>query len=228
MKATPGARSWMAAGVRHELLTRVFPALRHDLASPVSVIRMAMLMFKRLATVKPADTAAWEERVALVESQVGALATGVRSLRDWELAVTDEGVTRSALVAQCTGLMRAAFELNGIRLHIGEGLAPDEGEQRFPAGAALRYMCLGALSYLQDGAPKLSAVRIEPEGRDAVRFQATRGASDLSQPADPHRAPRKLAIDAVALQLLAEDLGYFVALDGDTVRLSLAHRSNNH
>jgi hypothetical protein len=166
--------------------------------------------------------------VALVESQVGALATGVRSLRDWELAVTDEGVTRSALVAQCTGLMRAAFELNGIRLQIGEGLAPDEGEQRFPAGAALRYMFLGALSYLHDGAPKLSAVRIEPEGGDVVRFQATRGASDPTEPADPHRAPRKLAIDGVALQLLAEDLGYFVALDGDTVRLSLARRSNNH
>ncbi|CAN7672744.1 hypothetical protein LJR290_005354 [Variovorax sp. LjRoot290] len=226
MKATPGARSWMAAGVRHELLTRVFPALRHDLASPVSVIRMAMLMFKRQATVKPVDTAAWQERVALVEGQVGALATGVRSLRDWELAVSDEGVTRSALVAQCTGLMRAAFELNGIRLHVGEGLAPGEGEQRFPAGAALRYMCLGVLSYLQDGAPQLGAVHIEPEGRDIVRFSATRGAAELAELADPHRAPRKLAIDAVALQLLAEDLGYFVALDGDTVRLSLVRRSN--
>jgi hypothetical protein len=217
----------MAAGVRHELLTRVFPALRHDLASPVSVIRMAMLMFKRQAAVKPADAAAWQERVALVEGQLGALASGVRSLRDWELAVTDEGITRSALVAQCTGLMRAAFELNGIRLHIGEGLAPKEGEPRFAAGAALRYMCLGVLSYLQDGAPQLSEVRIEPEGGDAVRFSATRGEAGLAaELADPHRAPRKLAIDAVALQLLAEDMGYLVALEGDTVRLSLARSSN--
>ena len=216
----------MAAGVRHELLTRVFPALRHDLASPVSVIRMAMLMFKRQATVKPADTAAWQERVGLVEAQVDALAAGVRSLRDWELAVTDEGVTRSALVAQCTGLMRAAFELNGIRLNVGEGLEPQEGEPRFPAGAALRYMFLGALSYLHDGASGLSAVDIEPEGRDTLYFRATRGAADATEPADPHRAPRKLAIDAVALQLLGEDLGYLVAPEGNTVRLSLARASN--
>ena len=40
MKASPGARSWIAAGVRHELLTRALPALRHDMAAPVSVMRM--------------------------------------------------------------------------------------------------------------------------------------------------------------------------------------------
>jgi hypothetical protein len=38
-----------------------------------------------------------------------------------------------------------------------------------------------------------------------------------------HRAPRKLAIDAVALQGLADDLGYEVTIDGgDTVRFALA------
>jgi hypothetical protein len=227
MKATPGARTWMAAGVRHELLTRVFPALRHDLASPVSVIRMAMLMFKHHAAAKPVDAAAWQEKIALVEAQVGALATGVRSLRDWELAVSDEGVTRSGLVSQCTGLMRAAFELNGIRLEIAEALSPQEGEPRFPAGAALRYMCLGALGYLQDGTPRLLAVRIDPEGSDALRFHATRGASDPEELADPHRAPRKLAIDAVALQMLAEDLGYLIELEGSAVRLSLARDASH-
>ncbi|MBT2324912.1 hypothetical protein J7E62_21495 [Variovorax paradoxus] len=230
MKATPGARTWMAAGVRHELLTRVFPALRHDLASPISVIRMAMLMFKHQVTAKPVDTPAWQEKIALVEDQVGALARGVRSLRDWELAVSDEGISRSALVAQCTALMRAAFELNGIGIHVAEGLASEDGEECFPSGAALRYMCLGVLSHLQDGEPPLSAIRIEPEGRDALRFHATRAEAhpaERGQPADPHRAPRKLAIDAVALQLLAEDLGYLVTLDAGTVRLALA-RSSNH
>ena len=50
MKASPGARSWMAAGVRHELLTRALPALRHDMAAPVSVIRMGILLLKRQVT----------------------------------------------------------------------------------------------------------------------------------------------------------------------------------
>ncbi|VTU32964.1 hypothetical protein [Variovorax sp. PBL-E5] len=223
MKASPGARSWIAAGVRHELLTRVLPALRHDMAAPMSVIRMGLLMLKRQASAPAVDEAAWEERIALVEDQVVALVSGVRSLRDWELAVSDDGITRSALVAQCTGLMRTAFEFSGIGLQVGDGLEPEEAEPRFPAGAAVRYMFLGALSYLHDSAPQISAIRVEAEGADALRFTAARGASDAADPMkQAHRAPRKLAIDVIALQSLADDLGYAVAVDRSTVRLTLA------
>ena len=133
----------MAAGVRHELLTRALPALRHEMAAPVSVIRMGVLLLKRqlanVAEVAP-DAAAMAERVALIEDQVAALASGVRSLRDWELATHDDGITRSALVAQCTTLMRVAFELNGIGLRLGEGLAPVRArwlERAHPIGSAL-------------------------------------------------------------------------------------------
>jgi hypothetical protein len=223
MKASPGARSWIAAGVRHELLTRALPALRHDMASPVSVIRMGMLMLKRQAAAPAVDAAAWDERIALIEVQVAALVAGVRSLRDWELAVSDDGITRSALVAQCTGLMRTAFEFSGIGLEVGDGLAATEDEPRFPAGAAMRYMFLAALSFLHDSAPALSAVRVEADGADALRFVAAHGESDAADPmVQAHRAPRKLAIDAVALQSLADDLGYAVVVEGDTVRFALA------
>lgn len=70
MKTSPGARSWIAAGVRHELLTRALPALRHDMAAPVSVIRMALLMLKRQVGADPFDLAACEERVGLIDTQV--------------------------------------------------------------------------------------------------------------------------------------------------------------
>jgi hypothetical protein len=99
--------------------------------------------------------------VALIEEQVAALALGVHGLRDWELSTDDEGVTRGNLVARCTALMRVAFELRGIRIHIDEGLSPVEGERRFPAGAALRYMFLGALGYLHDSAPNIGEIRVE-------------------------------------------------------------------
>jgi hypothetical protein len=62
MKASPSARSWIAAGVRHELLTRALPALRHDMAAPVSVIRMALLMLKRQVGAATIDAVACEER----------------------------------------------------------------------------------------------------------------------------------------------------------------------
>ena len=40
--------------------------------------------------------------------------------------------------------------------------------------------------------------------------------------AGDHRAPRKLAIDAIALQSLADDLGYALTIERDSVRLPLA------
>jgi len=223
MKASPGARSWMAAGVRHELLTRALPALRHDMAAPVSVIRMGLLVLKRQAASAP-DAANWTERLSLIEDQVTLLSSGVHSLRAWELSTVDEDITRSELVAQCTALMRVAFELHGIGLLVAEELSPDEGEPRFPAGAALRYMVLGALGYLHDTAPNLGEICIEADGDDALRLSARSGETE---PADPlagvHRAPRALAIDAIALQSLAEGLGYAVSVEPDSVRFGLRH-----
>lgn len=225
MKSSPGARSWMAAGVRHELLTRALPALRHDMAAPVSVIRMGVLLLKRQlaasAETSP-DAAAWAERLTQIEDQVAALAGGVRSLRDWELATLDEGITRSELVARCAALMRVAFELNGIDLKLGDALAPAAGDPRFPAGAALRYMVLGVLGHLHDCVPHLGEIWVEAEGDDGLRFIAGHGAAEPVEPlAGAHRAPRALAIDAIALQALADGLGYAVLVEGETVRLAL-------
>ena len=69
----------------------------------------------------------------------------------------------------------------------------------------------------------MSAIRVEAEGADALRISATtRGQGEPVAPDDAQRAPRSMAIDAVALLSLAEDLGYRVAFERDTVCLSLA------
>jgi len=223
MKSSPGARSWIAAGVRHELLTRALPALRHDMAAPVSVVRMAVLMLKRQVAADTVDRAACEERVALIDNQVSELVDAIRSLRDWELATTDDGITRSALVAQGVNLMRSAFDLHGVMLDVDAALDPQEDEARWPAAAALRYLFLGALGYLHDGAAEAGAIRVEPVGADALRLVAMpREAGGVNPVLDAHRAPRALAIDAVALQNLAEDMGYAIALEGESVRFALA------
>ena len=229
VKASPGASSWIAAGVRHELLTRALPALRHDMAAPLSVMRMGLLLLKHRSAAETVDEAAWERQIGSISEQIDALSEGVRSLRDWELATSDDGITRSALVARCTSLMRAAYELNGIRLEVDEALtAGAEDEPLFPEGASLRYMVLGALGFLHDTTEQLGAIHVAADGPDGLRFEATRGKHPVADPAPPMagalRAPRKLAIDAIALQALADGLGYAVAIEGDTVRLSL--RSN--
>ncbi|MBC7392401.1 MULTISPECIES: hypothetical protein [unclassified Variovorax] len=226
MKASPGARSWIAAGVRHELLTRALPALRHDMAAPVSVIRMALLMLKRQVAAPQIDAAAVEQRVSLIDNQIGELVIGVRSLRDWELAIDDDGITRSVLVAECIGLMRAAFDLNGVRIEIDPSLeaatAPAD-EPRWPNGAALRYLFLGAMAHLHDSVDEVGSIAVSADGANALQLTASvRSAEIADRVADAHRAPRALAIDAIAMQSLADDLGYAVSVAPDSVRLVLA------
>jgi hypothetical protein len=230
MKASPAARSWIAAGVRHELLTRVLPALRHDMVGPVSVMRMGMLMLKRQVESSSIDSQACTERVALIDDQIGQLIAGVRSLRNWELATTDEGTTRSALVEQCVALLRPAFSLHGVQLEIAPSLQPRAGEPCWPRAAALRYLLLCGLSYLHDAGPVSGTITLAADDQDALTLRmrpSLDGAAEqlMLEGAAAHRAPRRLAIDAVALQSLADDLGYEVTVSDDaTVRFSLAAR----
>ena len=97
MKTSPGARSWIAAGVRHELLTRALPALRHDMAAPVSVIRMALLMLKRQLAAETIDRAASEERMGLVDGQVPnwSKASGRCATGSWPPLTTASRAPRS-------------------------------------------------------------------------------------------------------------------------------------
>lgn len=226
MKASPGARSWIAAGVRHELLSRVLPALRHDMIGPVSVIRMGLLMLRHQVTAPHIDAQACHDRVALIDDQIAALIDGVRSLRDWELATTDDGSTRSALVEHCVALMRPAFSMHGIELRIDDSLASADGERHWPQGAALRYLLLCALSYLHDNMQRGGTITLEAQGDDALLLRAQEQVGADREPGMPdgaaHRAPRRLAIDTVALQSLADDLGYEVTLaEPGTVRFTL-------
>ncbi len=228
MKASPAARSWIAAGVRHELLTRVLPALRHDMVGPVSVMRMGMLMLKRQVESPSIDSQACTERVALIDDQIGQLIAGVRSLRNWELATTDEGTTRSALVAQCVALLRPAFSMHGMQLEIAPSLEPREGEPHWPRAAALRYLLLCGLSYLHDAGAPSGTITLAADDEDALTLRMRANAEGTEEDYMPegavvHRAPRRLAIDAVALQSLADDLDYEVTVAEDgTVRFSLA------
>jgi hypothetical protein len=147
-------------------------------------------------------------------------------LRDWELAIDDDGITRSVLVAECIGLMRAAFDLNGVRIEIDPSLeaatAPAD-EPRWPNGAALRYLFLGAMAHLHDSVDEVGSIAVSADGANALQLTASvRSAEIADRVADAHRAPRALAIDAIAMQSLADDLGYAVSVAPDSVRLVLA------
>ena len=232
MKASPAARSWIAAGVRYELLTRVLPALRHDMVGPVSVMRMGVLMLKRRVEAPQIDSQACSERVALIDAQVAELLDGVRLLRNWELADTDEGIARSELAQMCVALLRPAFSLQGIQLEMDAALEQPtaDTEELLPRAAALRYLLLCGLNYLHDACTEDCIIRIEPEGARGlllrvVPAEVEGGHDGMPESAVVHCAPRRLAIDAVALQNLADDLGYEVQANGEElVRISLVER----
>jgi len=132
-------------------------------------------------------------------------------------------------VSQCAGLLRTPFELSGIALRIDEALqSPADGEATHPNAAALRYLLLGALSHLHDCMDGLHTIQIDADGSDALCIRASAGGKvggavpgAPGSAADVQRAPRALAIDAVALLSLADDLGYRVAIERDTVRFDL-------
>ncbi|HEY1228773.1 MAG TPA: hypothetical protein VGF26_15775 [Ramlibacter sp.] len=232
MKASPAARSWIAAGVRYELLTRVLPALRHDMVGPVSVMRMAVLMLKRQVEAPTIDSQACNERVALIDAQVAELLDGVRLLRNWELVGTDESIARSELVQLCVTLLRPAFSLQGIQLETEESLEQPaaDNEKQLPRAAALRYLLLCGLNYLHDACTDECTIRIEPDGERALLLRTVpsvveAGHEGMPESAVVHCAPRRLAIDAVALQSLADDLGYAIQVNGEeSVRISLVER----
>lgn len=228
MKSSPAARSWIAAGVRHELLTRALPALRHNMVAPVSIIRMGLLLLKRQVATPTPDVEGCTQRIAAVDEQVTHVVEGIRSLRDWELSTPGATIGRGALVAQCAGLLRTPFELSGIALEVDTALDPSEAaaeaETAYPGAPALRYLLLGALSHLHDYIPGVRGLRVEPDGTDGllVSASARSDSTETTPDTDSPRAPRALAIDAVALQSLADDLGYRLTIERDTVRFSLA------
>lgn len=236
MSSESCTRRWIAAGVRHELMMRALPAVRHDLAAPLSLMRMQLLMLRRqVAADTPVAPGTLGPRVALFESQVSELSHGLRDLRDWELPLTDpdparaSGLSRAALVAQGVGLMRAAFDFDGIVLQIDPALeaAADDAEV-FPGIAALRYLLLGALCHLHDMHPALAvagALHIAPLGEAGLRLSAqprpAAAEGDDARAFLPPRVPRHLLIDAEHLQALADELGHAITLTPEAVALDL-------
>jgi len=223
MKSSPGARSWIAAGVRQEVLSRVLPALRHDMVAPVSVVRMALMTLRRQLQAERIDPAACLDRVALLDDQFGELAQRVRALRDWDLTPTGEAIGRNELVAQCVSLLRPAFELNGVSLQVDPALEQADAAPPLPQGGALRYLVLGALCFLNDGGQGRRCIRIAAEGPQALVLDTGLRDDGLDGPDGAvNPAPRRLAIDAVALQNLADDLGYAVTAGDGRVTVALA------
>ena len=236
MSVSAGAamKRWVAAGVRHEVLLRTLPTLRHDMAAPVSILRMATLLLKHQLAATPIDAAACGQRVAVLDQQMGALIDGIRLLRGWEHGGESgsdpvrDVVTTQALVARCVSLLRPVFDLRGISIDLDPALddpsGPDDAPHAFawPNAFALRYLMLAALCHLHDAHFDAGTVYIAQYGADALDLRIAPRATDARPPmAGLIPFEGHIRIDAAALQCLADDLGYVVIFTVDGVRLCL-------
>ena len=236
MSITGGAamQRWVAAGVRHEVLLRALPTLRHDMAAPVSILRMSTLLLRHQLAAIPLDAAACGQRVAVLDQQMGALVDGIRLLRGWEQggeagcdSVRDV-VTLQALVARCVSLLRPVFDLRGISIDLDPGLEEPPGPDNAPHASfwpnafALRYLLLATLCHLHDAHSDAGTVHIAQYGADTLDLRVTPRAADARPPmAGLIPVEEHIQIDAAALQCLADDLGYAVIFTHDGLRLSL-------
>lgn len=212
----------MAAGVQHAVLIRALPAVRHDLASPMSVMRMGMTVLKRRLN-NGTDTQPQQsvERVVQLEEQLMILGDHVRRLRNWDLNIHERQPARATL-HQAIELAKPLLALRGVLL---ESLAEDAGASDDPPVAhhPLLYVALGAIYHLAEQAdepPAEVAVELSPTSI-RLRAQGTPSA-DALPPLVTAGAQGTQPIDTAALQCLAGHLGVAVQCTPREVVITLA------
>lgn len=236
------AAHWHAAGVRHAVLLRVLPALRHDVATPISVMRLTASVLQRKLAHEPVDAAYCSQRVETLDQQISVLNDALRWLLDWGAGASDSPVTRAQLAFGCVGLLQPLWALEGVMINLDPALQPLPAaavpsigsvdpratEVIWSRQSALRYLLLAALCYVHDSGSGPVRIRVVPDRHDALQLHGTlRNAGDLyvdpsTCQAEPQQPP--VCIDAAALACLAADLGYLVRFNHDGVWLQLADR----
>lgn len=212
---------------------RILPALRHDMAGPLSVARMGNAMLKRYLAADPVDMAAAQRRLEQNDAQLHDLLNSIRSLSRWDLGGS-ERQDPATLVATAVQLARPLLDLNGLQLEFGEPIASGAWSDIQPARCL--YGILGALCFLKDGAHGAAAInvrasadqKLEFERRNLPQAQAPessqsdwgRELTDGETPASKVDTwPTDLAIDKEALASLAESLRWPITIDNDRVLL---------
>lgn len=205
--------AWLAAGVRHELFMRVLPALRHDMAGPLSVARMGNAVLKRYLAATPVDSAMCLKRMEQTDEQLNELLVSIRTLARWDVESADRVSPSPALLATLH-LARPMLDLNGVVLETADVAAPASWTTLQPARAL--FMVLGVLSHLQDNSTGPSRITLATEG-DSLTARSE--AMEPTLPGDHQPAQRQMKIDAQALQWLADDLQWPITIANGVVTL---------
>lgn len=215
------ARELIDAGLQHAVLMRAMPVLRHDLASPLSVMRMGTMLLKRRLAKGDMTPEQAVERVEQIEEQLGDIAHHIRRLRQWDLQINERQALR-ALVAEAVELARPMLMVRGTEL---EALAEDAAgwDEQATSRHTLLYVVLAALYHLAERpGPVPARIVVEPAGARGVRVR-TQGVS-ASQDLPPMQGSslaQPPALDLAALHQLARPLDVTVQVSQDQVEITL-------
>ncbi|WP_295855963.1 hypothetical protein [uncultured Xylophilus sp.] len=208
------APAWVAAGVRHEILMRVLPALRHDMAGPLSVARMGNTVLKRYMAAQPFDPEQSHKRLEQTEEQLNQLLVAIRTLNRWDLD-TSERADAAPAVRAGLELARPMLDLHGIAMDaVPEDATPADWPAMSPARAL--YAVIGVASCLQDTATGPAALSVRCDGSDLLFTTRPRDGAAADEPQFP---ARRMKIDADALSTLLADLQWPADIAPGTVRL---------
>ncbi|MFM2346297.1 MAG: hypothetical protein RL654_1050 [Pseudomonadota bacterium] len=212
---------WVAFGVRHEILLRVLPTLRHDLLGPISVARMELAVMRR--RLERVDLAPQDglRRVQQLDAHLVDLARGLRELRRWDPLDT-ERMSAGGIVRLALALMEQPLRLAGLGVQV-EGCEAESGAE-WPL-APLLLGTLALLCHAQDHLMPGQGLRLHldapPEGEASVltvHIEALPGivpesATSLTPAGTEMRPPARVGIDAEAVRHLAASLGLHAVLD---------------
>lgn len=213
------ARELTDAGLQHAVMMRAMPVLRHDVASPLSVMRMGTMLLKRRLGQGdlPADQAV--ERVEQLEEQLNEISRHIKRLRLWDLQINDRHTVRE-LVHEAVELARPMLMVRGTEMDpLADDAAGWVGDTKVPH--SLLYLVLAAIYHLaEQHGPAPAQITVEPMGPLAVRVRS-HGASTAAQDLAPPVGRQPPALDLAALQQLAQPLAVQVQVDGRQVDIAL-------
>lgn len=214
-------RELVDAGLQHAVLMRAMPVLRHDLASPLSIMRMGTMLLKRRLAKGDMTPEQAVERVEQIEEQLGDIAHHIRRLRQWDLQINERQGVR-ALVAEAIELARPMLMVRGTELDpLAENAAGWSPEAT--ARHTLLYVVLAAIYHLAERpGPVPARIMVEPSGALGVRVcaQGVSASQDLP-PMQGSSLAQPPALDLEALHQLARPLGITVQVSLDQVDITL-------
>ncbi|MBF5003569.1 hypothetical protein [Diaphorobacter caeni] len=200
---------WIAAGVQHAVLSRTMPALRHDLAGSVSVLRMGMAVISRKleTSAEPLSREEIAPRLLSIESGINDLNQGLRRLRHWDKQ-SHELLNARDLLGEIWELSRPFLALRCIE----QSPLADADAAAWPRHPIppqpLMYLLLASIYHLAEGTdsvPQRIAVTPDDECLHLVAegLAPSSGVPDVLRSDGPLNTP---PIDRTGLLCLAEHL----------------------